>query len=126
MKTTINVILFISLVVLMVACSEAGAGDPAETVEKYMQAKVEGDVDGIRALLCSEMEQFLERESNTFATVTGASVEDMECTADGDGEVVRCTGKIVALYGAEEQEFPLVAYRTVQEAGEWKWCGEAP
>jgi len=110
----------------MVACDEAGAGDPAETVEKYMQAKVEGDVDGIHSLLCSEMEQFLERESNTFATVAGASIEDMECTAEGDGEVVRCAGKIVALYGTEEQEFPLVAYRTVQEAGEWKWCGEAP
>jgi len=126
MKTMKYVILLFSLVILMVACDEAGAGDPAETVEKYMQAKVEGDVDGIRALLCSEMEQFLERESNTFATVAGASIEDMECTAEGDGEVVRCAGKIVALYGTEEQEFPLVAYRTVQEAGEWKWCGEAP
>lgn len=126
MKTTKYVILLFSLVILMVACDEAGAGDPAETVEKYMQAKVEGDVNGIRALLCSEMEQFLERESNTFATVVGASIEDMECTPEGEGEVVRCTGKIVALYGTEEQEFPLVAYRTVQEAGEWKWCGEAP
>jgi hypothetical protein len=126
MKTTKYVILLFSLIILVVACDEAGAGDPAETVEKYMQAKVEGDVDGIRSLLCSEMEQFLERESNTFATVVGASIEDMECTPEGEGEVVRCTGKIVALYGTEEQEFPLVAYRTVQEAGEWKWCGEAP
>ncbi len=110
----------------MAACSDAGAGDPAETVENYMQAKVDGDVENIRALLCSEMEQFFDRESNTFATVSGATIEDMTCTAKGDEGVVRCTGKIVALYGTEEQEFPLVSYRTVQEAGEWKWCGEAP
>jgi len=115
-----------ALFLLFVACGDAGAGDPAETVEKYMQAKVDRDIEGIRSLLCSEMEQFLERESNTFATVSGASIEDMVCTDEGDGEVVRCTGNIVALYGTEEQYFPLVAYRTVQEAGEWKWCGEAP
>ncbi|HET6446139.1 MAG TPA: hypothetical protein VFI27_16350 [candidate division Zixibacteria bacterium] len=119
-------LLTLSLLLLLAACGDAGAGDQVETVEKYMQAKIEGDVDGIRSLLCSEMEQFLERESNTFASVAGASIEDMACTAEGDEGVVRCTGNIVALYGKEEQEFPLVAYRTVQEAGEWKWCGEAP
>jgi hypothetical protein len=118
--------LAISLLILLAACGDAGAGDPAETVENYMQAKVDRDVEAIRALLCSEMEQFIDRESNTFATVSGATIEDMACTTEGDEGVVHCTGKIVALYGTEEQEFPLVSYRTVQEAGEWKWCGEAP
>ena len=126
MKITKYLILTLALLILLAACGDAGAGDPAETVEEYMQAKVDGDVDSIRALLCSEMEQFLERESNTFSSVSGVTIEEMECTADEDGETVRCSGKIVALYGAEEQEFPLVNYRAVQEAGEWKWCGEAP
>jgi hypothetical protein len=118
--------LAISLILLVAACGSAGAGDPAETVENYMQAKVDGDVEGIRALLCSEMEQFIERESNTFATVSGATIENMSCSTEGDDGIVRCTGKIVALYGTEEQEFPFVSYRTIQEAGEWKWCGESP
>jgi hypothetical protein len=38
--------------------------------------------------------------------------------------VVDCQGKIVALYGAEQTEFPLGAYRIVLEDGQWKWCGE--
>lgn len=120
--------IFLAIILLLVlsACGDAGAGDPADVVERYLQAKVEGNDEDIRALLCSEMEQFLERESNTFATVSGATIEDMNCVAENDDGTVKCTGKIVALYGAEEQEFPLVSYRTVQEAGEWKWCGEAP
>ncbi|MFN2187849.1 MAG: hypothetical protein ACK2T3_03730 [Candidatus Promineifilaceae bacterium] len=120
------IIPFILLITVLSACGDAGAGDQAKTVEKYMQAKVDGDVETIRSLLCSEMEQFLERESNTFSSVSGTSIEDMECSVRDDGSTVECTGKIVALYGTEEQEFPLVNYRTVQEAGEWKWCGEAP
>ena len=121
-----RIIVLLITFLLLAACGDAGAGDPAQTVENYMQAKVDGDVDEIRALLCAEMEQFIDRESNTFATVSGAEIEDMDCNPEGDEGTVRCSGKIVALYGTEEQEFPLVSYRTVQEAGEWKWCGEAP
>jgi hypothetical protein len=50
----------------------------------------------------------------------------MACAATGDGATVSCQGQIVALYGAEQTEFPLTSYRVIQEDGEWKWCGEAP
>jgi hypothetical protein len=126
MTTTTKIFVSIAILLTAVACADAGAGDSAETVERYMQAKVDRDVEGIRALLCSEMEQYLERESNTFATVSGVEIEGMQCTEDEDEGVVRCEGKIVALYGTEELEFPLVSYQTIKEAGEWKWCGEAP
>ena len=119
-------LILLPLALLLVACGGSGAGDPAETVEKYMQAKVDGDADSIRALLCSEMESVLERESRTFESVSGVTIEGMDCQQDGDSNVVRCQGKIVALYGAEETEFPLVSYRVVEEDGEWRWCGEAP
>ena len=119
-------LILLSLALPLVACGGSGAGDPAETVEKYMQAKVDGDADSIRALLCSEMESVLERESRTFESVSGVTIEGMDCQQDGDSNVVRCQGKIVALYGAEETEFPLVSYRVVEEDGEWRWCGEAP
>ena len=48
--------------------------------------------------------------------------------ASGKARAIRCVaaGKIVALYGAQQTEFPLTTYRVVQEDGEWKWCGEAP
>ncbi len=126
MTKVIKLLSSIVILTILASCGDGGAGDPAQTVEQYMQAKVDRDVDKIRALLCSDMEQFLDRESNTFATVSGATIEGMECTEEGDEGVVRCKGKIVALYGTEEQEFPLVSYQTINEAGEWKWCGEAP
>jgi hypothetical protein len=118
-------LLFICLLIFA-ACSGGGGDDPAATVEDYLQAKVASDDDQIRALLCSEMESVLERETRTFESVTGVEIEDMSCSQDGDSNVVRCDGQIVALYGAEETRFPLVSYRVVEEDGQWKWCGEAP
>lgn len=124
-----QMLLGLSLLLVMVlaaACgSDAGAGDPAQTVERYLQAKVESDAETLSGLLCSEMEAVLEREIRTFDSVSGVRLDGMSCTQDGESTTVRCTGRILATYGAEETEFPLVAYRVVQEDGEWKWCGEA-
>src|SRR5690606_40626391 len=71
------------------------------------------------------MERVLERETRTFESVAGATIEDMSCTFDEGSSRVSCTGRIVALYGTEETEFPLTSYRVVQEEGGWNWCGEA-
>lgn len=124
-----QMLLGLSLLLVMVlaaACgSDAGAGDPAQTVERYLQAKVESDAETLSGLLCSEMEAVLEREIRTFDSVSGVRLDGMSCAQDGESTTVRCTGRILATYGAEETEFPLVAYRVVQEDGEWKWCGEA-
>ncbi len=106
----------------LVAC--ANAVSPAETVETYLQAKVDGDAETVRSLLCADMEADLEREANTFASVSGVHLEGMVCEQVADSTTVACQGKIVALYGTEETEFPLVSYRVVDEDGEWKWCGE--
>jgi hypothetical protein len=117
------IVLLLSLLIIT-ACAGSG-GDPAATVETYLQAKVDSDADTIRRLLCSEMESLWEREATTFASVSGVRTEEMACTAVADDKV-SCDGKIVAVYGTEETEFPLVSYRVVEEDGEWKWCGEAP
>lgn len=117
------------LLCLLLALILAGCADsrgPVETVEQYLQAKVEGDADSLRALLCSDLEAALERETHSFDSVSGVTIEDMVCQEAGSEGVVRCQGAIVALYGTEEKSFPLVSYRTVEEDGEWKWCGEAP
>jgi hypothetical protein len=109
---------------LLTACAGARSSDPAATVEAYLQAKIDGNAETVRRLLCSEMESVWEREAGTFATVSGVRAEGMACTDVGGGKV-SCEGKIVAVYGTEETEFPLVNYRVVEEDGEWKWCGEA-
>jgi hypothetical protein len=124
MKRHFPLILLALLLATLAACSNAGAGDPAGTVEKYLQAKVSSDADTLRSLLCADMESVLEREIHTFDSISDVQIEGMACTFDGDA-TVNCQGKIVALYGTEETEFPLTSYRVVQEDGEWKWCGEA-
>ncbi len=120
--------LVMAAALLLSACSGGtpGAGDPAKVVEQYLQAKVARDATTMRGLLCSSLEASLDAEAHTFDGVTGARIEGMACVRDGTSNTVRCQGKIVAAYGAENTEFPLVAYRVVQEDGAWKWCGEAP
>ena len=108
---------------IITACTGVGSSDPAAVVETYLQAKIDGDADTVRRLLCSEMESVWERETGAFATVSGVRAEGMACTYVGDDKV-SCEGKIVAVYGTEETEFPLVNYRVVEEDAEWKWCGE--
>jgi len=120
-----KIIILLTLLMLLVAACSSSTSDPAQTVEKYMQAKADADADTISQLLCSEMENVLERESRTFESVTGVHIEGMDCQQVGDSQVVSCEGTIIATYGTEDTEFPLAAYRVVEEDGEWKWCGEA-
>jgi hypothetical protein len=90
-----------------------------------LQAKVSGDADTVRALLCAAKEANLEAELRTFAIAEGVKIEEMACQRVGESDVVQCNGRIVALYGTEENIFPLVSYRVVEEDGEWKYCGES-
>ena len=127
MKSVITLfIIGVLLLVMLAACGggEApGVADPAQTVERYLTAKVGRDADTVRTLLCAEMEADLERESHAFDTVSDARIEGLACEVV-DGDTVRCDGRIVASYGAEETEFALGSYRVVEEDGEWQWCGE--
>jgi hypothetical protein len=121
-----RLILVCGLALTLAACTGDG-GDQVAVVQNYLQAKVEGDTDTIRSLLCAEMEAVLERETRTFESVSGVTIEDMSCQLEAGSEgTVRCQGKIIALYGTEQTEFPLTSYRVVEEDGQWKWCGEAP
>lgn len=109
------------LLLSLAACGDV-AGDPSDTVEQYLEAKVSSDSETLGQLLCSEMESDLAREVASFASVE-ARLENVSCTANGD--IVTCEGSIVATYGTEDRDFPLSSYRVVQEDGEWRWCGEA-
>jgi hypothetical protein len=118
-----KLLLLLSLLFLVgCASGDAGAGDPVRVVERYLTAKVAGDGDTVRALLCSAMEADAGREATAFSAIE-ARIDNMQC-ARGEGDSVTCTGTIIALYGTEETTFPLGSYTVVQEDGEWKWCGE--
>jgi hypothetical protein len=122
-------LLLLICLLLLAACSSsgggsAGGGDPARVVEQYIQAKAKADKEALRPLLCSKLESKLDDEAASFQGLS-AKVNDLSCRRDGDTSVVRCAGEIVALYGTEENKFPLGAYQVVQEDGVWKWCGEA-
>ncbi len=130
----ITLIILLVLLPILVACGGSSGGSPnsdrpARAVEDYLNAKVRGDAEAIRAGLCSEMEAVLERELRTFESVSNAAIENMSCVSDDPAAetetIARCEGRIVALYGTEQTTFPLSSYRVVNEDGEWKWCGEA-
>jgi hypothetical protein len=112
------------MLVLLAACASGGAGgNPAETVERYLQAKIEGDREALQGLICAAMEADLDREAASFSGVE-ARLEGVDCTHNADASIVTCTGEIVATYGGEDRSFALSTYNVVEEGGEWKWCGE--
>jgi hypothetical protein len=115
-------ILVLMLFFALVGCAPQTT-DPSDAVERYLQAKVDGDEATVSSLLCSAMESELNRELGSFASVD-ATIEGMECQR-GEGDTVTCTGSINITYGTEVREFALQTYNVVQEDGEWKWCGEA-
>lgn len=117
--------LFYLLIGLLLLTACGGVSDPAPMVENYLQAKVAGDADTVQALLCSAKEADLDAELRTYDIAEGVKIEGMACQRVGESDVVQCNGRIVALYGTEENIFPLVSYRVVEEDGEWKYCGEA-
>jgi hypothetical protein len=115
---------WIGVILLVLAACTPQTADPADAVEKYLQAKVSGDAETIRALLCPDMEQFLERETLSFSSVDGATIEDMTCSRVEGQDKVTCSGQIVATYGTEDTVFPLSNYAVAEVDGEWKWCGQ--
>ena len=117
-----RVFFLLLLIFVLTAC--ANAGDPAPVVENYLRAKATGDAATVRALLCSAKEADLAAELLTFSIAEGVEVEGLSCQRVGESDVVGCNGRVVALYGTEENSFPFTSYRVVQEDGEWKYCGE--
>lgn len=115
----------VTLAVLFTGCSgDVATSDPAPIVEQYIQAKVEGNRDKLRDLLCAEQEINLDREAQSFSSVK-AKLENMSCQRDANTDTVTCIGAIVADYNGENTPFPLGKYNVKLEDGQWKWCGEA-
>lgn len=124
------------LLLTLAACSGEPAAPPTaaasptpdnaagDAVQRYLQARIDGDADALARLLCAEREGDARREAASFAAVE-ASLRDVACTFDPTTSTVTCSGAIVAVYDGEGRDFDIPRYRVVQEDGEWKVCGEA-
>ena len=111
---------------LLVACGTDST--PESTVEKYIQAVNEKDTTQLSTLTCKNWEADALMMLDAFQAVSteleGLSCENTGTTAD-DLAVVSCTGKIIASYEGELQEFDLSLqnYLVENSNGEWLVCG---
>jgi hypothetical protein len=118
-------VVFLAVGMLLAACAKAG--DPADTIESYLKARVASNADELRKLSCPEWEAQAMLQADSFKSMD-AKLEDMTCKKEGeDGKytLVACDGKIVTTYNGETREWALGTYRLVEDDGEWKMCGEA-
>jgi hypothetical protein len=121
---SIIVCIFISSA-LLAACS--GSSNAAPAVESYLKALVAKDADRLSALSCADWESKATDELNSFEGVS-AKLSDLACQqtgTEGEQALVKCTGKIIATYGNEDQEIDLSVrtYVLVKQSGEWLVCG---
>lgn len=119
-----KVILLGALLLLLAACAQ---DDPADTVEAYLQARVDTDADTMASLSCAEWESQARVQAESFDAMN-AELDGVRCSVageDGDFQLVSCEGQIVTTYNGESREWPLRTYRLAQEGGEWRMCGEA-
>ena len=120
------------LALLLTACGGAASGDTsgaAQTVETYLQARVEENVDQMILLSCPEWEAQARLEAVSFQSMD-AALDGVTCAAgetQGEGTLVNCEGKIVTTYQGEQREWSVAEhpYVVVQQDGEWRMCGYA-
>jgi hypothetical protein len=122
--------MMIMLGAVLAACgggSGAPAGNPAATVENYIQARVKGDVNGMIAMSCAAWEPNARLEAQSIEG-RNATLDGLACQHAGEeagNALVSCTGKINTNYNGEAREFSLAErqFKLAPEAGEWRMCG---
>lgn len=120
-------ILFLLIPISMILAGCATSSDPANTIMKYLEARLASDADQLRELSCAEWESQIPLQVASFQSID-ASLEDATCAVNGeqnDMTLVECTGKIVYEYDGERNERELGNFLVIQENDEWKMCGEA-
>jgi hypothetical protein len=126
MRRSSFILLLVAIIAGLSACSNDSDG-PVSAIEAYNKALVNGEVDQLTTLSCSDWEADAQNELASFAAVK-VSLEDMTCSQgdkDGDTVLVSCSGKIIANYGNEVLEINLAdrLYQAALEGGEWRMCG---
>jgi hypothetical protein len=130
MKRTLTQMLFLAACAMaLVACGGGGtaSGSASQTVQSYLQARVQGELDKMINLSCAEWEAQARVEATSFksmkATLDGVSCKDTG--TDGKFTLVSCQGKIVTSYNGESREWSVAEhqFKVVQDRGEWRMCG---
>ncbi len=111
----------------LAACGGAPAGDPAQRIEAYLQARVKGEVERMIALSCAAWEPNARLEATSIRG-RSPSLDALACRTDateGNTAFVACSGKIITNYDGERREFDLAErqFKAIQEGGEWRMCG---
>ena len=115
------------LIVLLSSCTPETSEDAPSAVIGYLESLVAMDENRMIHYSCGAWEEQARLEHKSFAAVK-ANLESPDCQLSGETNgftLVKCTGKIIANYGAEDLEIDLAerTYRVIQEAGEWRMCG---
>ena len=110
---------------LLTACQSQVS--QADTIQTYLQARVQSDVNQMVSLSCPEWEGQARIEASTFQALK-AQLQDVSCaeaSASGGVALVACKGKIVTTYNGESREWNLAdhQFKLVQQDGEWRMCG---
>ncbi len=97
-------------------------------VETYLQALVNKDESGLTAATCKDSEADALLELDSYGLVK-TRLEGLKCQAQDTGSGtanVTCQGKIIATYGAENQQFDLSGrtYTVQKDGGDWLVCGQ--
>ncbi|MBC8507250.1 MAG: hypothetical protein ISR58_21465 [Anaerolineales bacterium] len=112
--------------ILLAACGSGSA--PEKAVENYIQAIIEKDATQLSTITCKDWEfdalMMLDAFQAVSTELEGLSCQETGTTPDGLA-VVSCTGKIIASYDGEIQEFDLSIqdYLLENANGEWLVCG---
>lgn len=131
MKPKFFILVLLLLVTILAGCQPDAAlttdAPASETLAAYLNALTAKDETTLSALSCADWESQALLELDAFQAVD-TSLEDLACrqTTTEDGSVtVNCSGKIVASYGNEVQEFDLSrrTYHMLQDNGDWLVCG---
>jgi hypothetical protein len=112
---------------LLAGCGGASPEAAADTIEAYLQARVESDVDRMTLLSCPDWEPQARVEAASFEAMN-AVLEGVACqvaSTSGDTALVDCQGKITTTYQGEAREWSVAdhPYRAVRQEGEWRMCG---
>jgi hypothetical protein len=123
-----RVLVWVALLIvglILAGCkSQASA---AESIQTYLQARVQSDVDKMISLSCPAWEAQARIEASTFKALN-ARLDGVSCSdssTDGSATLVSCQGKIVTTYNGETREWSLSdhQFKTVLDDGEWRMCG---
>ena len=123
----INVyILCLTLMLLLVNCSNQAEIDAAKVTENYIVALSEKKKPEIISLSCKEWEESAVLEVDALLSV-GASLSELNCEVSGkeeDNTLVKCSGSLDLTYDDEVRALDLShgVYKLRKEDGQWRVC----